>query len=66
MGVDTQPTPKKKTPIGLLLQVAIIGGIAGYLVTSPEPWAKYALVALFLFLAGKMVWDFKQAKQQSK
>ena len=64
--MNTQPTPKKKTPIGLLLQVAIIGGIAGYLVTSPEPWAKYGLVALFLFLAGKMVWDFKQAKQQSK
>ena len=47
--MDKQPTPKKKTPIGLLLQVAIVGGIAGYLVTSPEPWAKYGLVALFLF-----------------
>lgn len=64
--MDNQPAPKKNTMLGLLIQVAVIGGVAGYLINSHEPWAKYGLVALFLFLAGKMVWDFKQAREQAK
>lgn len=64
--MSTQPAPNKKALLGLLLQVAVVGGVAGYLVTSPEPWAKTALIGLFVILAGKMVWDFKQARQQAK
>jgi uncharacterized membrane protein AbrB (regulator of aidB expression) len=42
--MDTQAAPKKNAMLGLLIQVAVIGGVAGYLITSPEPWAKYGLV----------------------
>lgn len=62
--MGNQPEPKKNAMLGLLIQVVVIGGVAGYLITSPEPWAKYGLIGLFVFLAGKMVWDFKQARQQ--
>lgn len=64
--MDNQPAPKKNAMLGLLIQVAVMGGVAGYLITSPEPWAKYGLIGLFLFLAGKMAWSFKQAHQQGK
>jgi uncharacterized membrane protein YfcA len=64
--MDTEPAPKKSAMLGLLIQVAVIGGVAGYLITSPEPWAKYGFLALFLFLAGKMIRDFKQVKQDDK
>lgn len=64
--MDAQSTHKPKIPRGLLLQAAIVGGVAGYLITSPEPWAKYGLVGLFVFLAGKMAWDFKQGRQNAK
>lgn len=64
--MDNQPALKKNAMLGLLIKVAVIGGVAGYLITSPEPWAKYGLIGLFVFLAGKMVWDFKRAREQAK
>lgn len=57
---------QKKEMLALLMQVAVIGGVAGYLVTSPEPWAKFGLIGLFVILAGKMIWDFKQVRQREK
>jgi hypothetical protein len=56
----------RKMPLGLLLQIAIIGGVAGYLITLPEPWARYGLVGFFVFLTGKMAWRFKQAGRWAK
>lgn len=64
--MDSQQTSKGKALLALMLQSAIVGGVAGYLVISPEPWARYGLIALFLFLAGKMAWNFRQARKAGK
>lgn len=67
---DSQQTSKGKALLALMLQSAIVGGVAGCLVISPEPWARYGLAVLFLFLflflAGRMAWNFRQARNAGK
>lgn len=64
--MESQPAAKWKALFSLVIQVAIIGGVAGYLSAIHETWARYSLVGLFVILAGKMVWDLSKVRRRSQ
>lgn len=59
--MEKNAQPNRAALVKLLLQAAVVGGVSGFLVTSPEPWAGYGLAALILVLFGKLAWDIRRA-----